>query len=159
MVRDISLYIGAIALGLFSHMGIFIRGEWHLRILRVVCGHLILYCLVLALLRHDREFLSALYTSYTFMALYLISLFGSIITYRVRFHPIKNFPGPRLASVTKFWHVWKVRDCRNFLFLRTINEKYGDVVRTGNYSNDFELFQDKKLQLFVRSERDHNIPA
>ncbi|KAJ5931968.1 hypothetical protein N7516_006457 [Penicillium verrucosum] len=47
------------------------------------------------------------------------------------FHRLKHFPGPKLAAVTKLWHVWKCRDSRGHLVLQEWYEKYGEFVRTG----------------------------
>jgi hypothetical protein len=58
-------------------------------------------------------------------------LFSSITIYRIFFHQLKRFPGPRLASLTKLWHVWKCRDSRGHLVLQAWYEEYGEFVRTG----------------------------
>ncbi|OQE89490.1 hypothetical protein PENNAL_c0014G05119 [Penicillium nalgiovense] len=53
------------------------------------------------------------------------------MVYRLIFHRLKYFPGPKLAAVSKLWHVWKCRDSRGHLVLEAWHEKYGEFVRTG----------------------------
>ncbi|OKO95665.1 Tryprostatin B 6-hydroxylase [Penicillium subrubescens] len=58
-------------------------------------------------------------------------MFTSITIYRLFFHRIGHFPGPRAAAVSKLWSVYKCRDSRNHLFLDGLHKKYGNFVRTG----------------------------
>ena len=51
--------------------------------------------------------------------------------YRVFFHRLRNFPGPVLASVSKFWHVAHCLDSKNHILLERLHEEYGDFVRIG----------------------------
>lgn len=62
---------------------------------------------------------------------YFTGLFSSMTVYRLYFHRLSSFTGPRLAAVTKLWHVWHVRDSTNYLLLGEVNKKYGSIVRTG----------------------------
>ena len=59
------------------------------------------------------------------------ALYTSIILFRLFFHPLSKFPGPAFAKVTKFWHVSKVLDSKNYLLLEKLYQQYGDIVRTG----------------------------
>ena len=63
---------------------------------------------------------------------YLLGLFSSIVLYRLSpFHRLHAFPGPRLAAVSKFWHVWQCRDSRNHELMERLHEKYGAFVHIG----------------------------
>lgn len=62
---------------------------------------------------------------------HFLPLFGSITIYRLYFHRLNRFPGPRLAAVTKLWHVWQCRDSRNHQVLEKLHQEYGSFVRTG----------------------------
>ncbi|KAL9059749.1 MAG: hypothetical protein Q9162_001050 [Coniocarpon cinnabarinum] len=62
---------------------------------------------------------------------YLIGLYTSLIIYRVFFHRLRHFPGPRLAGITKLWHVYNTLDARNHELLHGIHKQYGDFVRIG----------------------------
>ncbi|RWA10857.1 hypothetical protein EKO27_g4259 [Xylaria grammica] len=62
---------------------------------------------------------------------YAAGLFSSIVIYRKYFHRLRRFPGPRLAAVTKLWHVWKGLDGKNHLLLEDLFKRYGPIIRTG----------------------------
>lgn len=119
-------------LGLLAHQLLFIRGEWHLLAPTVLSIHV-----VLALLLVGAEFQLSGNTNginvnaLASVACYLISLFTSIAIYRIYFHRLRHFPGPRLAAVSKLWHVWQCRDSRNHLVLERLRQEYGSFVRTG----------------------------
>lgn len=118
---------------MLAHLGIFIRGEWHLRAPNIVATHA--SALIIG------PFLWAFYASLpvsscflafsTLFLIYIIGLFGSISVYRLFFHRLRHFPGPRLAGLTKLWHAYQCRDSRNYLVLDNLHNKYGTFVRTG----------------------------
>ncbi|KAL3429833.1 cytochrome P450 [Aspergillus tetrazonus] len=114
---------GATALGFLAHILIFIRGEWHLRAPAVVVIHVA----VLAIL----AFTSPWVQTCQWAACYLIGLFGSITIYRIFFHRARNFPGPRLAAISKLWSVCRCLDYRNHEFLESLHQRYGSFVRSG----------------------------
>ncbi|KAJ5754144.1 cytochrome P450 [Penicillium nucicola] len=123
----------AVVVGLLAHQLIFINGEWHLRGPSVVVFHIIfgiiLYSAVLFLRPDSRK--SNVNRVTLSILIYHISLFSSITIYRIFFHRLRRFPGPRLAACTKLWHVWKCRDSRGHLVLQAWYEEYGPFVRTG----------------------------
>ena len=56
---------------------------------------------------------------------YLLGLFGSVTVYRLSpFHRLHKFPGPKMAAVTKFWHVWQCRDSRNHEMMERLSKEY-----------------------------------
>ena len=125
--------IDGAAAGLFAHHGLFIWGEWHLASPIVVLGHIALGGFVWWY--PDRHNSATLQENtpvcLLFSITYLVTLFSSIIVYRLFFSPLRGFPGPKIAAATKLWHVFKVRDGTNFKFLEEMREQYGDFVRTG----------------------------
>lgn len=113
------------------HYGLYNHGEWHLHGVELILGHAAAGLAVYTLrLTEAAKFLPDLTTT---AAIYFATLFTSILTYRLFFHRLNKtgIPGPFLARLSKFWHVWQCRDSRNFLVLDSVVKQYGDFVRTG----------------------------
>jgi hypothetical protein len=118
--------------GLLAHLGIFIHGEWHLKLRLIVSGHICIASIVLWLLHDSKNDMArTLQQSARIIGCYLLTLFTSILCYRIFFHPLSKFPGPRLAAITKFWHIYQSRNSTNYLVMDEMYQKYGTVVRTG----------------------------
>ena len=64
-----------------------------------------------------------------------MSLFSSIIIYRLFFHPLRHFPGSKLAAASKLWHISKCGNGKNFRVLEDTRHQYGQFVRTGELSS------------------------
>lgn len=127
------LCLAAGTLGVLAHLGVFIKGEWHLRAPGVVATHaiaLIIRPFIWAFNGSLPVFPCILAFS-TLFSIYILALFGSIAAYRLFFHRLRHFPGPRLAGLTKLWHAYQCRDSRNYLVLDKLHDKYGTFVRTG----------------------------
>ncbi|KAK6078382.1 cytochrome p450 [Seiridium cupressi] len=122
------LALYAALFGVVVHLGVFITGEWHLRVAGVVTIH----SLVLALMAFwsSEPIPKALLFIFVLFSSYLLGLFGSITVYRLFFHRLRRFPGPRLAALTKLWHVYQCRDSRNHMVLDYLHKQYGAFVRT-----------------------------
>jgi hypothetical protein len=122
----------AIIVGLLAHQLVFIHGEWHLKGPSVVVVHLLFGTLLYANHFIGYGVIQASLVETIYLATcYLSSLFISVTVYRLTFHRLKHFRGPKLAAVSKLWHVWKCRDSRGHLVLQDWHEKYGKFVRTG----------------------------
>ena len=119
--------------GVLAHQLIFIHGEWHLRTSYIILGHGLGLLLLLCVEIGARDILDfrAIESATALAAAYLLSLYTSIGLYRLLFHRLRGFPGPIVASVIKFWHVWLCRNSQNHLVLDSLRHKYGDIVRTG----------------------------
>ena len=130
-----SKHLSASILGLLAHQLVFIRGEWHLLAPTVFSIHLVLALLFIgAEVQLGSNVSGSNVNALVSVACYLISLFTSIAIYRIFFHRLRHFPGPRLAAVSKLWHVWQCRDSRNHLVLERLRQEYGSFVRTGEDS-------------------------
>jgi cytochrome P450 len=66
-----------------------------------------------------------------FLPIHLITLTLSITTYRLAFHPLRTFPGPRLAALTKWVDFYHTAPGLRHLWLPSLHEKYGPIVRIG----------------------------
>lgn len=120
--------------GVGAHLGFFIRGEWHNSTPQIVLAHLILASSIFYFLNIVSPTILSAYVYLLKLATsYFLGLFTSMTIYRLYFHATAHFPGPKLAAVTKFWHIFHIRDSRNFLFQQKLHEKYGTFVRTGEF--------------------------
>lgn len=132
----------SVAVGVAAHLGVFIHGEWHLQAPALALLHISSFVFLWAARLYQtskQEYLAHYWDIPILFSLYLCGLFGSISTYRLLFHPLRSFPGPRLAALTKLWHAYQCRDSRNFRVLDRLHHKYGDFVRTGEPSTQREL--------------------
>ncbi|KAJ5622751.1 cytochrome P450 [Penicillium lividum] len=133
----------AILSGVLAHWAVFIHSEWHLKIMKLGLTHLAIYA-ALYVIRIGREEYNlhneATPSPTILMLLYFSSLFTSIGIYRYYFHQLRAFPGPRLAAISKLWHVWKCRTSRGHLVLHDW-QKYGTFVRTGTTKDAHSLCQ------------------
>ncbi|RYP55519.1 hypothetical protein DL769_010135 [Monosporascus sp. CRB-8-3] len=123
----------AASTGLLTHNAIFVRGEWHMRIPHIIAGHFLLGSFAWYSINQSNDNGSLREVSQEFAVMvvtYMTALFGSMTVYRLLFHQCTKFPGPKLAAVTKLWHIWHIRRSTNFLFLRELHEKYGNIIRT-----------------------------
>ena len=130
------LSLAALA-GIASHLGLFIHGEWHLHVPEVLMAHGLIFAISC--------FLTTTARSIALSVVYLASLFTSISLYRLFFHRTRHFPGPRLAGLTKLWHVYQSRNSTNFLVLQKLHEQYGELVRTG--PNEITVFRPDAVEL------------
>ncbi|RAH58924.1 cytochrome P450 [Aspergillus piperis CBS 112811] len=165
----------ATAWGVLSHLAIFIRGEWHLRAPAVGAVHTIVLLLSIALASTHSP--NAVTNTLACFGCYLSGLFISMVVYRLYFHRLRCFPGPRLAAMSKLWLAYQCRDSRNHLVLDELHQKYGTFVRTGpaeitifhpaawealdgsanrNIRSDwYDLVHPRISPIFARTEEDH----
>ncbi|CAI6336678.1 unnamed protein product [Periconia digitata] len=145
--RALFSILGAIA-GIAIHLSLFIRGEWHLQAPTVLKSHAALFALSM-FVKNGVFFASA----------YCISLFTSITTYRLFFHPLTRagFAGPTSMRMSKLVHSWKCLFTSNHLVLHDLHKRYGDFVRTGPseitiYHPDAFLVLDGAKSTCIKSE-------
>ncbi|KAH8682042.1 cytochrome P450 monooxygenase-like protein [Xylariales sp. PMI_506] len=125
--------VGA-SLGVISHLGYFIRGE-HLRgaPLYFLCATLGPLVLAFMLVRYAQlTLLHAVAVTGVGYITYMSALFTSMAIYRVFFHPLRNFPGPKKARITQWYYSTQTgKNCDNFRYLDRLHAQYGDYVRVG----------------------------
>lgn len=80
----------------------------------------------------DNGVLSATLQVVPLAAATLVGLYSSIAIRRLLLSPLRKFPGPWQAHLSKFYH-WYLESKNLQLFeeVRKMHEKYGDFVRTG----------------------------
>ncbi|KAK7753196.1 hypothetical protein SLS62_004929 [Diatrype stigma] len=129
----------AVIAGLIAHHGFFINGEWHMRGVQIISTHVAMASALLGILsRTNGTWGGSLHGLITMAIWYFTALFTSMTIYRLFFHATSSFPGPKLAAVTKLWHILHVRDSRNYLLMQKLHSKYGKFVRTG--PNEISIF-------------------
>lgn len=127
-----ALCLGCIFLGICSHHALFIRGEWHMTAPALVWTYLVVTCVIFfAIYWLTENVATGIFYAASSATLYSAGLFTSIMSYRILFHRLNSFPGPRLAAATKLWHVWMFRKGENHLVLERLRHEYGSFVRTG----------------------------
>lgn len=151
----------AVLLGVLAHLGVFIRGEWHLRGPAVVLLHVALAACILGAetWNHPERRYRSLGTVTVLFSCYLVGLFSSISVYRLFFHRLRHFPGPRLAALTKIWHVYRCRDSRNHLVLNSWYKQYGAFVRTGESAHTCLFRLNKAVSLTLSSKVRVRLPC
>ncbi|KAI1498688.1 cytochrome P450 [Biscogniauxia marginata] len=58
-----------------------------------------------------------------------ISYFACVAIYRLYFHPLAKFPGPKLAAISDLWYVRAWTGGRYPFIMQEMHAKYGDVFR------------------------------
>lgn len=59
----------------------------------------------------------------------VLSIFVSLVAYRLFFHPLKNVPGPFLARITELWRTSKYFKGTWHTDILELHRRYGSVVR------------------------------
>ncbi|KAK4941939.1 hypothetical protein LTR10_018269 [Elasticomyces elasticus] len=105
---------------------------------------------------------SAVLVAWSFLAAHpillpFIALFGLLVVrplYRRYASPLRQFPGPYIASCSRIWKMWSVWTGKNEQHHIAIHKKYGPVVRTG--PNEVSFSQpEAALELFKTGKGFH----
>ncbi|OHW99436.1 cytochrome p450 [Colletotrichum incanum] len=132
----VSCALAAVA-GLLSHWLYFIRGNRTMEAANII----LFYILALALLLFKTTSSQGLYNGIIYYAeitgSYFLALFTSIGIYRLFLHPLRRFPGPFAAKISKLHTTWQNRDWKLHQRYLEMHEKYGDFVRIG--PNDISI--------------------
>ncbi|KAF4626682.1 hypothetical protein G7Y89_g11474 [Cudoniella acicularis] len=127
-------FLGAV-LGVASHLGYFIRGEYHLQSTRIlalfVFSPAILFFTILRYENNNSYFEAGKVTAIV-TGSYTTTLVTSMLIYRAFFHPLRAFPGPLSLKLSKFSHVFYIaKKSRNYIFAGELFKQYGEFVRIG----------------------------
>ncbi|OKL58794.1 hypothetical protein UA08_05857 [Talaromyces atroroseus] len=141
----------AFLVGIIAHRSIFIYGEWHLKAVAVLQAHLAIWAVILFPASRYLGAVGALQEGSLIALAYATGLFGSISVYRTLFHPLRHYPGPLLARMTKLWHVVRCLDSKNYVVMEEMHKKYGDFVRTG--PNELTIFHPDTLVTIYEGNR------
>lgn len=122
--------------GIASHLAFYIRREHHLRAAVLLRFYVMAYIMTWlgCVQLHGEAPYYATISSTTVALSYCLGLFGSMMIYRLFFHQLNSFPGPTGAKISKLWHLAQVRSAKQYLLLHDLHNKYGDFVRTGDFT-------------------------
>ncbi|KAI0384996.1 cytochrome P450 [Hypomontagnella monticulosa] len=142
-------------LGLLSHRIYFIRGEHHMKApLYVALWSLVTVSIICATYMVEKggsaTILKSIYTLLLLNSAFMAPLFTSMLIYRSLEHPLKDFPGPRLAAVSKLWHFHQIFKKQNYILLEEIRNEYGSHVRTG--PQELTVFHPDVLDIIGRHD-------
>lgn len=85
----------------------------------------------LSVLLVDRVHPIALAVAGTFATFYS-TILTLIIAYRISpVHPLAAYPGPIMCKLSKFWMAYIARKGKQHLYIQSLHERYGDIVRIG----------------------------
>ena len=121
----------AAVLGFLSHIAYFIHGFRVMQVKRIIIFYLLGLGLLLARNVIMLGFRKGMITYFAISSSYFATLFFSIGTYRLFFHPLRRFPGPIAAKITKFYTPWLGRHGKLHWEYVDLHLKYGDFVRIG----------------------------
>lgn len=121
--------------GLLSHWLYFINGPKSMDAASIVVFHAIALSMLLARTVLSYGFYDGLVVYAAISGSYFAALYTSIGVYRIFFHPLRRFPGPFPARITKFYSMWANRDWKLHDRILKLHEKLGDVVRLGKTSS------------------------
>ncbi|KAF6812374.1 L-ornithine-N5-monooxygenase [Colletotrichum musicola] len=127
---NVSCAVAAVV-GLLSHWTYFIRGARSMNVVNIVTFHLLALGLLVLKTTSSLGFYDGLLTYFAISASYFAALFASIGVYRLIFHPLRRFPGPFQAKVTKLYIPWINLDWKLHEYYLEMHQKYGDFVRVG----------------------------
>ncbi|KAJ0382269.1 hypothetical protein COL922a_012916 [Colletotrichum nupharicola] len=117
--------------GLLSHWLYFIHGPKSMDAPSIVAFHAVALSMLLARTVLSYGFYNGLIVYAAISGSYFAALYTSIGVYRVFFHPLRKFPGPFPARITKFYSMWANRDWKLHDRILKLHENLGDVVRLG----------------------------
>ncbi|PGH15930.1 hypothetical protein AJ79_02097 [Helicocarpus griseus UAMH5409] len=123
----------ASAAGITTHLSFFIYGEHHRYGTAIIKTYLFLFFLLGAAILYLTQYAVAKTIANTFLisSAYFAGLYGSILAYRVLFHPLREFPGPFLFRISSIYHSFLLKNSDNYLLMYKLHEKYGPICRTG----------------------------
>lgn len=123
--------------GVATHLAIFRIGEWDVAVHRIVASFGLIYASLFGLLAYHsdqdrRSLLDAWYISSVLLAAFIVGVYSSMVVYRLFFHPLRRFPGPRFAPLSALCAIsMSMKKFHMFLEVQKLHKTYGDFIRLG----------------------------
>ena len=135
--------LAAVAAGVTTHLGFFIRNEHHLHGLMYMKIFLLAFLTaIIAIVRVNNEAFGTAFTKTgALTAYYLGGLYTSLLVYRIFFHPLKRFPGPFGNKIGNLWFSMQLGNADAYMKVLNLHKKYGSFVRIG--SSDLSIIHPK----------------
>lgn len=127
-------FIFAALFGVSLHLFYYVKGHHEPQSVSIVIGHLLLFpaISITAAMIHGPTILSLTYSFRVWISIHL-GLVGSMVLYRVLFHPLRRIPGPFWARITKIPSMVIARRGKMHELQTEWARKYGPIVRIGQY--------------------------
>ncbi|KAL7812160.1 cytochrome P450 [Trichoderma aethiopicum] len=125
---------GAFLAGIASHHLVFRPHEVDTYVWQLVFTYIAVIAAIFASCVHTgmHQVTTALRYTISIASVYNCSVMGSILVYRAFFHPLRYFPGPFAAKLSRFYAMNKmIRSRKGYEDIQRLHEKYGDIVRVG----------------------------
>ncbi|KAI0081603.1 high nitrogen upregulated cytochrome P450 monooxygenase 2 [Panus rudis PR-1116 ss-1] len=124
-LQDASVAI--VASGLVTYY-VFKRWEPENTTLVIFLLGLVPIALAKLLVQHDGTLLATPFA----LAIYYATIFTAMVLYRLSpIHPLAKYPGPTLCKVSIFYPMLLALKGKRHLWIQSLHERYGDVVRIG----------------------------
>lgn len=122
------------ALGILSHLSVFVRMKPMVHGPAVALAILIAPSIIFVTLHYlsSLGLYSAASSTTVWYGAYMAGVLLSMLAYRTFFHRLSHYPGPRLAGLIQFHHVWNIKDrIDHYKYVEKLHKQYGDFVRIG----------------------------
>ncbi|KAH8802977.1 cytochrome P450 [Xylogone sp. PMI_703] len=125
--------LGAIVLGIASHILLFMRGELDNYAIPITLSFILGFFLTVIFISFQlNSILGGIIVGSLLSFLYQVTLGTSILIYRLFFHRLSSFPSSRFYVLSKIVAAYyAARTGRYFAIVQRIHQHYGDIVRIG----------------------------
>ncbi|KAF5254107.1 hypothetical protein FANTH_989 [Fusarium anthophilum] len=123
--------------GVATHIAIFRIGEWDVAVHRIIASFGLIYASLFSVLAYHgdlerQSLLGAWYIASELLAAFIAGVYGSMVVYRLFFHPLRRFPGPRFAPLSALCAIsMSMKKFHMFLEVQKLHRTYGDFIRLG----------------------------
>ena len=124
----------AVGAGVCLHLGYFRQDEHHMYGLRYLQAFTLLFVTLTGTLTlgYELSLVSSLSITSSLFGCLFLGLYGSLLCYRLVWHPLRRFPGPIAARISSLWYSTQVTNFDAHKKALELYNKYGPFVRVGS---------------------------